>query len=151
MDRATQQIEEIQELSVHHTHPTARKYLEFTQDIIVFGLCAMLFAAMGLKLLHLGRLILQGADFSLVVGDVLFILVLVEVFRLLIIYLEEHHFSVSTMVEVGIVSTVREVILIGALHIEWQRLLVVCGFILALGAVLRYTGIRFNRADRKVL
>jgi uncharacterized membrane protein (DUF373 family) len=149
MNRATQQIEEIQIPSVQHTHPTARKYLEFTQDIIVFGLCAMLFGAMGLKLVHLGQLILESADFSLVVGDILFILVLVEVFRLLLIYLEDHHFSVATMVEVGIVSTVREVILTGVLHIDWQRLLVVCAFILALGVVLRYSGIRIQRAVKK--
>ena len=71
----------------------------------------MLFAAMGIKLFHLGQAMLQGTDFSLVVGDILFILVLLEVFRLLVIYLEEHRVSVSTMVEVGIVSTLREVIL----------------------------------------
>ena len=75
-------------------------------------------------------------------GDILFVLVLVELFRLLLIYLEKHRISVATMVEVGIVSTLREVILRGALHIEWQQLLVVCAFILALGMVLRYAGIR---------
>ena len=52
-------------------------------------------------------------------ADVLFILVLLELFRLLVIYLEGHRVSVSTMVEVGIVSTLREVIAKGALHIEW--------------------------------
>ena len=112
------------------------------QDAIVFGLCAMLLANMGVKLFHLGRLVIQGTDFSLVIGDILFILVLVELFRLLLIYLEEHRISVATMVEVGIVATLREVILIGALHIAWQQLLVVCAFILALVIVLRHAGIR---------
>jgi uncharacterized membrane protein (DUF373 family) len=97
---------------------------------------------MGIKLFQLWRLMIQGIDFSLVVGDILFILVLLELFRLLLIYLEEHRVSVSTMVEVGIVSTLREVILRGALHIEWLQLLVVCAFIITLGVVLRYSGIR---------
>jgi uncharacterized membrane protein (DUF373 family) len=125
-----------------HTHPTSRKYLELTQDVIVVGLCVMLFAGMGIKLFTLGELMLKGIDFSLVVGDILFILVLLEVFRLLVIYLEEHRVSVGTMVEVGIVSTLREVILRGALHIEWPQLLVVCAFLLTLGTVLRHSGIR---------
>ena len=129
-------------VNVQHTHPTPRKYLELTQDVIVFGLCAMLFVAMGTKLFHLSQLMIRGTDFALVMGDILFILVLLELFRLLLLYLEEHHVSVATMVEVGIVGTLREVILRGALHIEWQQLLVVCAFIMALGIVLRYAGIR---------
>jgi uncharacterized membrane protein (DUF373 family) len=132
---------------VQHTHPIPRKYLELIQDIIVFGLCVMLFVAMGIKLFHLGQFMIQGADFALVVGDILFILVLVELFRLLLIYLEEHHVSVSTMVEVGIVSTLREVVVRGPLHIEWPQLLVVCAFILALGIVLRHAGIGSRPTD----
>ena len=127
---------------VQNSHPIPRKYLELIQDIIVFGLCMMLFAAMLIKLVHLGQFMIRGTDFALVVGDILFILVLLELFRLLLIYLEEHRVSVETMVEVGIVSTLREVILKGALHIEWPQLLVVSFFVITLGVILRYAGIR---------
>jgi uncharacterized membrane protein (DUF373 family) len=133
---------------VHSTNFSVRKYLESTQDLIVLGLCVMLFIAMGIKLFHLGQSMLRGTDFSLVVGDILFILVLLEVFRLLLLYLEEHRVSVSTMVEVGIVSTLREVILRGALHIEWQILLVLCAFLFTLGLLLRYSGIRLLSATQ---
>jgi uncharacterized membrane protein (DUF373 family) len=136
------QIEELEIVNVQHTHPTPRKYLEFTQDVIVLGLTLLLFLAMGIKLFHLIQLLLQGIDFSLLLADVLFILVLLELFRLLLLYLEKHRFSVATMVEVGIVSTLREVILTGALEIEWQKLSVVSAFILALGFVLRYATVR---------
>jgi uncharacterized membrane protein (DUF373 family) len=129
-------------VNVQLTHPIPRKYLELIQDIIVIGLCVILFAAMGIKLFQLCELMLVGVDFSLVVGDILFILVLLELFRLLLIYLEEHRVSVGTMVEVGIVSTLREVILLGALHVPWQQLLVVSAFIITLGVLLRYSGIR---------
>jgi uncharacterized membrane protein (DUF373 family) len=134
-------------INVQHTHPTLRRYLELTQDVIVLGLSVMLFVAMGIKLFHLGQRMIEDTDFSSVLGDILFILVLLELFRLLLIYLEEHRVSVATMVEVGIVSTLREVILRGALHIEWQQLLVVCAFIITLGIVLRYSGIRLNPTD----
>ena len=148
-DRAVE-LEKIQTTPVQHTHPTPRKYLELIQDLIVFALCGMLFVVMGIKLFHLIELMIQGTDFSLVMADILFLLVLLELFRLLLIYLEEHRVSVATMVEVGIVSTLREVILRGALHIEWPQLLVVCGFILTLGLVLRYAGIRVSSAADQV-
>src|SRR6267143_1987697 len=78
-------------------------------------------------------------------------LVLIELFRLLIIYLEEHRISVSTMVEVGIVSTLREVILKGALEIDWRQMLVLCAFILTLGLLLRYAGVRSEESGNDPL
>ena len=134
-------------INVQRTHARLRRHLELTQDIIVLGLCAILFAAMLIKLIHLGKLMMGGTDFSAVVGDILFILVLVELFRLLLIYLEEHRVSVSTMVEVGIVSTLREIILKGPMEADWRQLLVLCVFILTLGLVLRFSGIQMKPPD----
>ena len=127
---------------VHNRRHLVRSVLEFVQDLIVIGLCAGIFAAMVIKLLHLGRALMGGTDFSQVLADIMFILVLMELFRLLLIYLEEHRVSISTMVEVGIVAAIREALLIGALHVNWLQLLALCAFILTLGLVLRYAGIR---------
>lgn len=123
-------------------NPTLRKYLERVQDIIVLGLSAALFVAMLIKLFHLGKSLLSGTDFSAVIADIMFVLVLIELFRLLIIYLEEHRISVATMVEVGIVATLREVILTGAMQVEWRQMLVLSAFLLTLAVVLRYSGVR---------
>jgi uncharacterized membrane protein (DUF373 family) len=128
----------------HSRNPTLRKYLEFVQDVIVLGLCAALFFTMLIKLFHLGKSLLGGTDFSAVIADIMFILVLIELFRLLVIYLEEHRISVATMVEVGIVATLREVILKGAMQVDWKQMLVLCAFILTLGVVLRYAGVRLE-------
>jgi uncharacterized membrane protein (DUF373 family) len=97
---------------------------------------------MAIKMAHLGATLMRGTDFSAVIADILFILVLIELFRLLLIYLEEHRIAVSTMVEVGIVATLREVILTGALQVDWRQMLVVCAFIITLSLVLRYAGVR---------
>jgi len=97
---------------------------------------------MSIKLVHLGQSLVRGTDFSPVLADIMFILVLIELFRLLQIYLEEHRISVSTMVEVGIVATLREVLLTGAMQVDWRQMLVLCAFILTLGVVLRYAGVR---------
>jgi uncharacterized membrane protein (DUF373 family) len=134
-----QGTEHLAELAiVQGRHQRLRKYLELVQDMIVLGLCAALFIAMLIKLFHLAQALMGSTDFSVVIADILFILVLIELFRLLIIYLEKHRISVSTMVEVGIVSTLREVILKGALQVDWRQMLVMCAFILTLGVVLRY-------------
>jgi len=149
----------ISKMTVQHHHPESsgldnrrhavRSALDLVQDLIVLGLCAALFIAMLIKLVHLGKSLLRGTDFSQVLADILFILVLIELFRLLLIYLEEHLISVSTMVEVGIVATIREVLLRGALEVDWRQMLVLCGFILTLGVVLRYAGFEgCNRANR---
>ena len=55
------------------------------------------------------------------VGEVLFMLVMVEVVRLLIIYLEEHRVAVDFMIELGIVSTLREVVLRGVTELAWTQ------------------------------
>ena len=126
---------------------TLRKYLEIVQDLIVLGLCVALFMAMLIKLSHLCRTMLAGTDFSVVIADILFILVLIELFRLLVIYLEEHRVSVGTMVEVGIVATLREVLLKGAMQVDWRQMLVLCAFIITLGVVLRYAGVRLEDTE----
>ena len=131
----------------HRHNPLLRKYLESVQDIIVLGLCAALFVAMLVKLFHLGKSLLSGTDFSPVIADILFILVLIELFRLLIIYLEEHRISVATMVEVGIVATLHEVILTGSIQVDWRQILVLSAFLLTLVVVLRYAGVRNINAD----
>jgi uncharacterized membrane protein (DUF373 family) len=131
----------------HSRNPTLRKYLELVQDVIVLGLCAALFIAMAVKLFHLGKSLLSGTDFSAVIADILFILVLIELFRLLVIYLEEHRISVATMVAVGIVATLREVILTGAMQVDWRQMLVLCAFLLTLAVVLRYSGVRKINGD----
>src|SRR6185503_6810728 len=131
----------------HSRNPTLRKYLELVQDVIVLGLCAALFIAMAVKLFHLGKSLLSGTDFSAVIADILFILVLIELFRLLVIYLEEHRISVATMAEEGIVATLREVILTGAMQVDWRQMLVLCAFLRTLAVILRYSGVRKINGD----
>ncbi len=77
-------------------------------------------------------------NFQTVTSDILFILILVEIFRLLIIYLQEQRISVGVAVEVSIVSVLREVIIRGALEIPWQQILAICVFLLVLGALLLF-------------
>jgi uncharacterized membrane protein (DUF373 family) len=73
---------------------------------------------------------------------VLFLLVMIEVVRLVIVYLEEHRVAVDFMVELGIVATLREIVLRGVIELGWAEVLALSVFLLALGALLRFGDLR---------
>ena len=77
-----------------------------------------------------------------VVAEVLFMLVMVEVVRLLIVYLQEHRVAVDFMVELGIVASLREIVLRGVTELGWVEVLALTVFLLALGALLRFGDLR---------
>lgn len=110
--------------------------LEIIQNLIVVGLSIALFCVMVIRLGDLFFSLFVPIKFQDVTSDILFILILVEIFRLLIIYLQEQRISVGVAVEVSIVSVLREVIIRGALEIPWQQILAVCAFLLVLGGLL---------------
>ncbi|MCC5614582.1 phosphate-starvation-inducible PsiE family protein [Nostoc sp. CHAB 5836] len=110
--------------------------LEFIQDVIVFSLCIGLFSFMVLQVRDMFLSLLPPLDFHAVTADILFLLILVELFRLLIIYLQEHRVSIGVAVEVSIVSALREVIVKGVLEASWSQVLATCAFLLVLGVLL---------------
>jgi uncharacterized membrane protein (DUF373 family) len=110
--------------------------LEIVQDFIIISLCFGLFAVMVLQLRAMFLSLLPPLDFQVVTADILFILILVELFRLLIIYLQEQRVSIGVAVEVAIVSVLREVIVKGVLEIPWTQTLSACAFLLVMGVLL---------------
>ena len=132
-------------LDIPHTqvHRITRQFLEPAQDLLVLGIGLALFGLMGRTLFGLFREIFKPAvDFRGVVAEVLFMLVMVEVVRLVILYLREHRVAVDFMVELGIVATLREVVLRGVTELPWQQVAALTGFLLALGALLRFGDLR---------
>lgn len=112
------------------------RLLETVQDLIVVCLCVGLFSFMVLQLREMVLSLLPPLEFQTVTSDILFLLILVELFRLLIIYLQEHRVSIGVAVEVSIVSVLREIIVRGVLETPWTQVLVACVFLLVLGALL---------------
>jgi uncharacterized membrane protein (DUF373 family) len=102
-------------------------------------LCLALFGVMLRTLFGLIRDTLAPTlNFGAVVSEVIFVLVMIEVVRLLIAYLEEHRVSIQLMVEVGIVAVLREIILRGGIELDWKTLLALSVFLLTLGVLLRF-------------
>jgi uncharacterized membrane protein (DUF373 family) len=112
------------------------RVLESVQDVIVISLCMSLFALMLVQLYETVLSLLPPLDFPSVTSDILFLLILVELFRLLILYLQEHRVSIGVAVEVSIVSVLREMIVRGVLETPWTQVLATCAFLLSLGALL---------------
>ena len=110
--------------------------LETIQDFIVISLCIGLFSFMVIELREMFFSLLPPLDFQQVTADILFLLVLVELFRLLIIYLQEQRVSIGVAVEVCIVSVLREVIVRGVLETPWIQILSTGAFLLVLGVLL---------------
>lgn len=138
-------------MEIPHTgvHQAARRFLEPIQDLLVLGIGLALFGIMLRTLARLVREVFSAAlDFRVVIGEVLFMLVMVEVVRLLIVYLQEHRIAVDFMIELGIVATLRESILRGVTELDWRQVLAVTVFLAVLGALLRFGDLRTQLATR---
>ncbi|WP_216918651.1 phosphate-starvation-inducible PsiE family protein [Synechococcus sp. CCAP 1479/9] len=110
--------------------------LEAVQDLIAISLCLGLFGVMVLQLKRTFSTLFSASEFHEVTADILFILILVELFRLLIIYLQEQRVSIGVAVEIAIVSVLREVIVRGVLETDWQQILAVCLFLMTMALLM---------------
>ncbi|AFY40860.1 phosphate-starvation-inducible PsiE family protein [Nostoc sp. PCC 7107] len=109
--------------------------LERFQDFIIVSLCVGLFCVMLIRLGDMFFSFLHPLDVREITSDILFILILVELFRLLIDYLQTQQISVGAAVEITIVSALREVILRGVLEIQQNQLFGISTFLLVLAVI----------------
>lgn len=124
---------------VPHTqvHALVRRALEHSQDVVVAVLMVLLLVLSLQALWRLAQMaFLEGAATTLLLSEVIYVLILTELYRLLIFYLREHRISVALAVEVALVSTLREVMLKGVHEFEWLRLLGLSLLIVVLGGLL---------------
>ncbi|QZZ22914.1 phosphate-starvation-inducible PsiE family protein [Leptothermofonsia sichuanensis E412] len=126
---------------------TVVRNLEIFQNFIVVSLCIGIFCVMLIRLGEMFLSLVETINFQAITSDILFILILVEIFRLLIIYLQEQRISIGAAVEVSLVSALREVILQGVLDIPINQLLGVCVFLIVLGGLLALRVWMFQRFD----
>jgi uncharacterized membrane protein (DUF373 family) len=114
-------------------HSLVRRTLEVLQDVVATLLMLLLLVLSLQALWRLAQMAIAGlAATSELLSDIIFVLILVELYRLMIYYLREHRISVALMVEVALVSILREVMLKGAYEFEWLRLV---GLSLLLGVL----------------
>ncbi len=140
----TTSVQTTPNVTIPNVSPWYRKFrrshvvrvLESVQDLIAVSLCIGLFCVMVLQLKEIFLSLVTTLQFHEITADILFILILVELFRLLIIYLQEQRVSIGVSVEVAIVSVLREVIVKGVLEVEWQQVIATCAFLLSMAVLL---------------
>jgi uncharacterized membrane protein (DUF373 family) len=124
---------------IPHTqiHTVLRRVFENIQDVVV-ALLMLVLSFLSLQALwRIGRMALSDtAGTAQLLSEIIFVLILTEVYRLLIYYLRQHRISVALMVEVAIVSALREIVLKGAHEFEWHRLLGLSALLAVLGGLL---------------
>ncbi|HVZ22207.1 MAG TPA: phosphate-starvation-inducible PsiE family protein [Vicinamibacterales bacterium] len=118
---------------VHHL---LRRVLENAQDVVIIGLMVVLLGIAISAVMTLFRTaVLRTASPSVVLSQILYILILTELYRTLIFYLREHRVSVALVMETTIVTTVNQLTLTGR---ESAPLMVLAigGLLLVLGSLL---------------
>ena len=138
------------EILYTRVHEIFRRLLENVQDIIIIGICIVLFILMIKTITGLIFNLVQPFDFRMIAAELIYILVLIEIYRLLIIYLREHRIAVDIMIEVGIVSALREIILHGVLEIDPLQIIAISVLFIALLLLLRYGAIRKEETETEV-
>ena len=99
---------------IAHTdvHASLWRYLEWAQDAIVASLAVVALVVMVRSLLKLAQLALvEGREPRIVLPQILLLLILVELFRTMLVYLREHRVAVGLMIEVAIVGVLRELLI----------------------------------------
>ena len=114
-----------------------RRSLETLQDVVAVLLMALLLVLSLQALWRLARMaLIEAVTTWQLMSEIVFVLILTEVYRLMIYYLRKHRISVALTVEVVLVSTLREVMLKGAHEFESLRLLALSVLMVVLGGLL---------------
>ena len=117
-------------------HHHLRRALENAQDVIVIGLMLLLLAIALRALWVLFQLaFVEDHQYPVILSQIIYILILTEVYRTLIFYLREHRVAVALIVETAIVSLLSSLIL-SVPHPDWRATLATGGLLLVLGALL---------------
>ncbi len=112
------------------------RYLEWAQDAIASALAVVLLVIMVQAVVTLWRLALaEGREPFIVLPQILLLLIQIELFRTLLYYLREHRVAVSMMIEVALVSVLRE-LLISQPGTSTADATAISALLLVLGALL---------------
>jgi uncharacterized membrane protein (DUF373 family) len=123
-------------------HSAFRRYIEVAMDLILVGLVLVILIFTVKTIYLLGTVIYHETNIPHVISEFLFVFILIEVLRILIIYIEFHHISVDIMVELAIVAILRELMLHGVVEMDTIKMAGVSLLIAVLGLLLKFGGIR---------
>ena len=118
---------------VHHR---MSRWLELLEDALVV-LVTVTLLALGLMLLWIvWQDIVVAGDLQRGISNIIFVIITVEVYRLLVHYLRHHRVDLNLLVEVGVAAMIQKVILVGVDKFTMQQLLGMSATLVVLGGLL---------------
>jgi uncharacterized membrane protein (DUF373 family) len=99
-------------LEPNKIHDILGDLLEFIEDLIVLTLIIFIFIISIFAIIKLGKsLLAEEKDLYKLIAHFIYIFILVELFRLTIIYLKERRLDTSLMVKTTLIAILREIII----------------------------------------
>jgi uncharacterized membrane protein (DUF373 family) len=117
-------------------HNKGSRVLELLQDGVVVLLNVTL---LGMALVFLYRVwveIVAFGDLQEGLSNIIFVVITIELYRLLVHYLMYHRVDLNILVEVGVSAIIQKVILVGVDKYSMQQLIGISIILVALGAIL---------------
>ena len=127
-------------------HDRLGRAMEILEDAVVVLLSVTLLA---LALVFMWRVWggLADLDLQAALSNIIFVVITMELFRLLVHYLRFHRIDLNILVEVGLSAVIQKVILVGIDKFTMQQLIGISLVLLTLGAIL-FVHLREGRKGR---
>ena len=110
--------------------------MELLQDAVVVLLSVTLFRMGFVFLYRVWREIIALGNFQEVLSNIIFVVITIELYRLLVHYLRYHKVDLNILVEVGVSVIIQKVVLVGVDEFTMQQLVGIFLILVSLGAIL---------------
>ncbi|MDI3476057.1 MAG: hypothetical protein PWQ95_1785 [Thermococcaceae archaeon] len=110
------------------------KWMNFTFDLVVIVLAVLIMIFVIRAIYDLVEMIFAGVNVEEALHELLLVIILLELFELLTLYIKEHHVSMRRVAELGVVAIVRKlVITVDYKVLGWEILVGMAALIFTLG------------------
>ena len=122
----------------------------FDVVVIALGVITMLYVM--ILIFNLAIDIFTGINVEAVLQGIVLVLIFLEIFEIIGMYLKYHHVSMKNIAELGVLALVKELLItLDFNEIGWETLLAISALILALGVIYTLEMRRINRHDEFLL
>jgi len=110
------------------------KWLSMLFDVVVIALATITMGYVILMLIKLIQMGFHGFNIEEVLHQIVLIIIFLEIFELLAMYVKEHHVSMRNVVELGVLAMVRKIIItLDYNQLGWQTLIGMAVLIFVMG------------------
>lgn len=126
--------------------------MNFAFDLVVIVLALLTMAYVLYAIYDLAEIMLQGFDIEETLHEFLLVIILLELFELLTLYIKEHHVSMRRVAELGVVALVRKlVITIDYKALGWELLIGMAALIFVLGWIYVQERRRISEEEKFII